>query len=347
MSNLMPFCSGFIILFFVFSSFLVAIKASSGDDDPIYKDCVGQCEKTGCVGGKCFQHCKFSSEGHPIDGPWYLQEPLYQRWKQWDCRSDCQYHCMLDREEDRKKHGLKPVKYQGKWPFLHVYGMQEPVAVAFSGLNLAIQFHGWISFFILVNYKLPLRANRKPYYEYTGLWHIYAIMSMNSWFWNAVFHCRDVELTNKLHISSAVALLGYSVVVAILRAFNVKDEAARVMIAAPLIAFIATHILYLNLYQLDHSLNTKVCAFMSLVQITLWAVWAGVTKHPFRWKLWIVVIGGGLASLLELYEFPPYRGYVDAHALWHAITIPLTYLWWSFVRDDSEFLTTSLLKKAK
>jgi hypothetical protein len=85
---------------------------------------VEQCEKTACVGEKCFQHCKFSSDGKSIDGPWYLQEPLYLRWKQWDCRSDCRYHCMLAREDEREQLGHKPVKYHGKWPFWRVYGIQ-------------------------------------------------------------------------------------------------------------------------------------------------------------------------------------------------------------------------------
>lgn len=254
---------------------------------------------------------------------------------------------MLAREEEREKLGDKPVKYHGKWPFQRVYGIQEPVAVALSALNLAMQFHGWISFFILVYYKLPLNPNKRTYYEYTGLWHIYGILSMNSRFWSGVFHSRDVELTEKLDISSAVALLGFSLILALLRAFNVRDEAARVMVSAPLIAFVTTHILYLNFYKLDYGLNMKVCMAMGIAQLLTWAVWAGVTRHPSRWKLWVVVAGGGLAMVFEIYDFPPYRGYIDALALWNAINIPLTYLWWSFVRDDAEFMTSALLKKAK
>ncbi|MED6160465.1 hypothetical protein PIB30_051748 [Stylosanthes scabra] len=323
------------------------IAATDGDADPIYKGCVEQCEKTGCVGGRCFQHCKFSSDGKPVDGPWYMHEPLYLRWKQWDCRTDCRYYCMLAREEERTKLGDKPVKYHGKWPFRRVYGIQEPVAVALSALNLAIQFHGWVSFFILVYYNLPLRPDKKTYYEYTGLWHIYGILSMNSWLWSAVFHSRDVELTQKLDYSSAVALLGYTLIVAILRAFNVRDEATRVMISAPLIAFVTTHIMYLNFYELAYGLNVKVCMIMAILQLLIWAVWAGISKHPARRKLWLVVVGGGIAMLLENFDFPPYKGYVDAHALWHATTIPLTFLWWSFIRDDAEFRTSSLLKKVK
>ncbi|XP_059667026.1 uncharacterized protein LOC132312615 isoform X2 [Cornus florida] len=242
-----------LIVFFVVLSCLVGVlNASAGEVDPIYKACVEQCEKTGCVGDKCFQHCKFSSDGKAIDGLWYLQEPLYLQWKQWDCRSDCQYHCMLAREEEREKLGDSPVKYHGKWPFRRVFGIQEPVSVALSALNLAMQFHGWVSFFILVYYKLPLRPNRKTYYEYTGLWHIYGILSLNAWFWSAVFHSRNVGLTERLDYSSAVALLGFSLILAILRAFNVRDEASRVMVSAPLVAFVTTHILYLNFYKLDY-----------------------------------------------------------------------------------------------
>ncbi|XP_044468230.1 post-GPI attachment to proteins factor 3-like [Mangifera indica] len=336
-----------IALLLTLSCLVPSLHASAGDADPIYKACVEECEKTGCVGAKCFQHCNFSSDGKPMGGPWYLQEPLYIRWKQWDCSSDCRYQCMLVREEEREKVGDKPVKYHGKWPFRRVYGIQEPVSVAVSALNLSIQFHGWLSFFILLNYKLPLRPDKKAYYEYTGLWHIYGILAMNFWFWNAVFHSRDVELTEKLGYSSAVALVGFTFILAILRAFDVRDEASRVMVAAPLIAFVTTHILYLNFFNLDYGLNKKVCVTMGIAQLLIWAVWAGVTRHPSRWKLWVVVVGGVVAMLLDIYDFPPYWGFVDAHALYHATSIPLTYLWWSFIRDDAEFRTSTLRKKVK
>ncbi|CAH9097894.1 unnamed protein product [Cuscuta europaea] len=336
-----------VLLFAVFSSIFASINASDGDADSIYKVCVQKCEKSGCVGDNCFQHCNFSSAENSTDGPWYLQEPLYLRWKQWDCLGDCRYYCMLDREEERQKLGLKPVKYHGRWPFQRVYGIQEPVSVALSALNLAIQFHGWVSFFILVNYKLSFRPNRKPYYEYTGLWHIYAILSMNAWFWRAVFHSRDVDLTERLEQSSVVALLGFSLILAILRTFNVCIEAGRVMVSAPIVAFLTTHILYLNFYQFDHGLNRMICFAMVTAQLTMWAVWAGVSRHPSRWKLWAVVVGGVLVTLLEIFDFAPYWGFVDARAVSHAAAIPLTSLLWSFVKDDSELRTIILNKKAE
>jgi hypothetical protein len=93
--------------------------------------------------------------------------------------------------------------------------------------------------------------------------------------------------------------------------------------------------------------NMKVCIAMGAVQLLAWAIWAGVTHHPSRFKLWVVVFGGALAMLLEVYDFPPYKGYADAHSMWHASTIPLTYLWWSFIKDDAEFRTSTVVKKAK
>jgi hypothetical protein len=254
---------------------------------------------------------------------------------------------MLDREKENESLNLGPVKYHGKWPFKRIYGMQEPASVAFSALNLAMHFHGWVSFFILLYYNLPLKDGKKSYYEYASLWHIYAFLSLNSWLWSAVFHSRDVDLTEKLDYSSAVVLLGYSLILAILRSFNVRDEATRVMVSAPLIAFVITHVMYINFYKLDYGWNMIVCVVMAVAQLTIWAVWAGVSRHPSRWKLWLVVIAGGLAMLLEIYDFPPYEGLLDAHAIWHAITIPLTYIWWSFIRDDAKFRTAKFHKKDK
>ncbi|EEF48804.1 conserved hypothetical protein [Ricinus communis] len=200
---------------------------------------------------------------------------------------------------------------------------------------------------VYTEFSCHLNKIRKVYYEYATLWHIYGLLSMNSWFWSSVFHSRDVDLTERLDYSSAVALLGYSLILAILRTLNIRVEAKRVMVSAPLIAFVITHISFLNFYKMDYGWNMKVCVVMGVAQLLIWAIWAGVSRHPSRWKLWMVVVGGGLAMLLEIYDFPPYKGFIDAHALWHATTIPLTYIWWSFIRDDAEFRTSSLLKKAK
>jgi len=45
-----------------------------------------------------------------------------------------------------------------------------------------------------------------------------------------------------------------------------------------------------------------------------------------------VLVNGAL--LLEVLDFPPAGGLLDAHALWHAATVPLAYLFYGFVEGD-------------
>ncbi|KAM0945428.1 hypothetical protein DsansV1_C10g0102601 [Dioscorea sansibarensis] len=332
----------------VFGFLVVALHASHGDRDLIYRTCVEQCEEIGSVSDISVAHCQFSPDVAQAKSTWYMQEPLYVQWKQLNCRSECRYHCMMQREKEREATGLSPVKYHGKWPLKRIFVFQEPVSAALSALNLLMHFIGWLSFFSLVCYKLPSRSQTKrPYYEYTGLLHIYGLLSMNACFWSTIFHTLDFDLTEKLDISSAVALLGYSVILALLRTFNVKDEASRVMFAAPVLSFVTTHIMYLNFYELDYDWNAKVCLVMSIAQLIMWSVWAGVSHHPSRFRLWLAMLGYGTTIWLRMIDFPPHEGYIDTNSLLQFISLILTYLLWSFFKSDAVFRTAALTKKVK
>ncbi|KAL8138738.1 hypothetical protein V2J09_004739, partial [Rumex salicifolius] len=309
--------------------------------------CVEQCEKSGCIQELCFPNCKIPSEEKAINVPWYFQEPLFLRWKKWDCRCDCRYHCMLSREEEREKNGDQPLKYHGKWPFKRVFSIQEPFSVALSTLNLALHFHGWLSFFILLHYKLPLKPNGDTYYQFVGLCYIYAILAMNSWFWSAIFHGRYVDLTERLHYSSNVVLIGYSLILSILKSFNIRTEAPRVMVSAPIIAFLMTHVLYLNLVELNYVLNMFVEVILLSAQLVFWSLWAARSHQQSKWKLWIMVVAGALHAFLQIYDFAPYEGLVDAHAICQAISVILTYLFWSVIRDDAKLTSMAQIKKAQ
>jgi hypothetical protein len=72
-----------------------------------------------------------------------------------------------------------------------------------------------------------------------------------------------MAFTEMVDYSSAIALIGFSLMLAIIRAGNLRAEAARVMVAAPIIAFISTHILYLNLYTFDYGELPKLTVLMS------------------------------------------------------------------------------------
>ncbi|KAJ3682093.1 hypothetical protein LUZ60_014666 [Juncus effusus] len=335
-----------LVIGFGFVGLSRVAEASEGDADPLYIDCIDECEKTGSLKQGFVKHCA-SSDEFPED-PWYKQEPLYLKWKDWNCKSECRYQCVVQREKEREEIGLKPIKYHGKWPFKRASVFQEPVSAALSALTLLVQFNGWLSFFLLVYYKLPLRPDtRKPYYEFTGLFHIYGVFSMNAWFWSAIYHSRYSDWTEQLYYSSSVALLGFSLILTIIRTFDVRKEASRVMVSGPLLAFLTTHILYLNFVGLDYGLNSKVCIVIGTLRLLLWPIWASITRHPSTLKLWIITIGGFVSIFMKIYDFPPYMGYVDAHALCLVLAVPFSYLWWAFVKEDAEMRTNLVIKKTR
>ncbi|KAH7428377.1 hypothetical protein KP509_10G089500 [Ceratopteris richardii] len=320
-------------------------RGSPGNTDPLYRSCIEKCEVTGCVNGQCFSNCKVVVNG---DSSELLQSKCpYDAWMQWNCTSECRYQCMILREAERQREGQLPVKYFGKWPFKRVLGLQEPISVAFSVANLAVHVYGLTSFLYLLHLVLPRRpqGNRGPYYEYGFPWTVFGIACVNYWIWSAVFHARDSIPGEKLHHSSAVGLLGISLIVAIIRAFSLRIEATQVMVAAPIIAFVSTHILYLNFYDFDSGWNMKVCVILGVLQLALWPIWAVYFSHPSRLKVWFVVLVGAMSMCLQIIDFSPIWGWVDACALWQGCMVPLTWLWWSFIKDDASYRTTQLLRK--
>lgn len=83
----------------------------------------------------------------------------------------------------------------------------------------------------------------------------------------------------------------------------------------------------------------KVCLVLVVAELTIWRVWAGVTKQEFRWKIWMVAAIGMATMLLEIYDIPLHKGFFDADFLGYAFTIPLTRLRWDFIQEDVEILS--------
>lgn len=74
--------------------------------------------------------------------------------------------------------------------------LQEPVSAILSLLSLVIQFKCWFSYHQLLHYKLPLRPqSQRTFYEFTELWHVSWLLSMNASFWSAIFHTRYKKST--------------------------------------------------------------------------------------------------------------------------------------------------------
>lgn len=249
--------------------------------------------------------------------------------------------------EDAKPPGAAVEKFYGKWPFVRALGAQEPASVALSLANLAVnatclaQVAGH-----LVHQAQPGAkrgaARRRPRRGATALrpwlWAAHFALACNAWVWSSVFHCRDTRSTERLDYFSAGAAVGANLVITGARIAGVASLRGLVALAAPVAALYALHVYRMLTVLFDYGLHVGLCVGVGAVQTVGWAGWALGTRegraHPGRAALLAFMAAVNAASLLEVLDFPPLWGALDAHALWHAATAPLTLLWFRFVQAD-------------
>ena len=249
------------------------------------------------------------------------------------------------------------VQFFGKWAQLRLMGMQEPFSVLFSALNLIVQLYAMLHLFKnLVPDTYPL----KPVYR------THTIIASWSWFASSVFHTRDLWWTERWDYFNAAAVLVSGLFLCMCRILLIKPGS--VMFRRVLIACVTVwvlHVLYLmSHWRLDYSYNMVACLMVGIVHNLLWLVYAfapvamhqlsimlhggshlswsssnvnsspGITSKQ-RNRLVIIVLLTFLAPGLELFDFPPLFRMIDAHALWHCATAPLTLYWYYWLVDDA------------
>lgn len=72
------------------------------------------------------------------------------------------------------------------------------------------------------------------------------------------------------------------------------------------------------------------CLYTGTVNGVCWLLWCYYhwRTKPYVKKCLCVILGLNALLLLELGDFPPLLWTFDAHAIWHAGTVPLTLLWY-------------------
>src|SRR5690606_5116499 len=121
---------------------------------------------------------------------------------QWSVEDECKYQCMHEIEEIRRlrvDHAgqYQPEQYFGKWPFKRVLGMQEPLSVLFSLLNLVPH---------AMHLLIPSKRNKfAPLFDpLRSMLLAAAGIGCLAWTASAVFHCRDNFVTEKLDYHGAL-----------------------------------------------------------------------------------------------------------------------------------------------
>ncbi|KAF9464547.1 Per1-like protein [Collybia nuda] len=323
----------------VIFSILGTSLASSGDRSPDFGKCVALCQLDQC------------NPSQPIN------LPLALRLTRWTCADDCKYTCMHDITTRDSQKGSNIQQYYGKWPFWRLAGMQEPASVAFSLLNLWAHVRGALK----VREKIPKTHPMKSYY------FTWSLVSINAWFWSSVFHTRDLPVTEKMDYFSAALAIMYALYYTAIRMFHLYPRPRHPRITTPakatmqqtnfaskawsflcIFAYLA-HISYLTLLpRFDYTYNMAFNLVLGLGHNTLWLMYSLPTS-PFRRflsqpksyrplfssKAAVFVGLTTAATALELFDFPPWGGIIDAHALWHLVTAPIALFWYNFLIQDS------------
>ena len=231
-------------------------------------------------------------------------------------------------------------KYFGKWPFQRIWGIQELLSVVFSLANLAAQAHNLLRLYKAKQTRQCFASKAARSDTAWGLWTAYALGSINAWWWSAVFHSRDVYFTERLDYLSADVSIVIGLYVSISRVFGLKSALSSFLCILVLSAGIATHFWYMLFVKFDYGFNVMLCILIGVLQQVMWCSWAVVVRHPSKHRLIVFVVLINAALSLEVLDFPPIAGLLDAHALWHLCTVPLTYMWYAFVFADIEWSVT-------
>lgn len=224
--------------------------------------------------------------------------------------------------------------------------MQELFSVFFSLANLLAHYDGYQTLKRRLPQGHPLFAIYR-FYAYTGIW---------CWTWSAIFHTRDLLWTERMDYFGAGANVMYSLFLAPIRIFHGyypyhhkrADSKSSARNFKPWVlpwgilcfTLYLCHVFYLTFVEWSYTYNMAANVVVGITSNMLWSYFS-ISQYKKRgqnteasWPglivMWIVAAMG-----LELLDFPPLGGLIDAHSLWHAATVGPIMWWYSFLLADS------------
>jgi len=163
---------------------------------------------------------------------------------------------------------------------------------------------------------------------------------MITWLCSMVFHTRDFAATEQLDYFAAGACTLYGTYYTVIRVFRLdrstpRRRSVRRAWAGLCLALYFGHVAYLKVWDWDYEYNMMANVVVGLVQNLLWT-WFSVDLYKKNGSVWsvvpgVVVMWVACMMSLELLDFPPVWGCVDAHSLWHLGTIAPALLMYKYV----------------
>ena len=205
--------------------------------------------------------------------------------------------------------------------------MQEPASVLFSVFNFMGHYQG----------HKKILASIPPHYTLRKYYIWLSYFGMVSWVASTIFHTRDFTATEQADYFAAGASVLYGLYYTPIRVFRLDkggprtESFLRIWTTTCILMFVA-HVTYLKWYSWDYTYNMAANVVVGCIQNAMWTYFS-VKRYKESHRIWaawpgIVVAWVIVAMSLELLDFPPIGGHLDAHALWHLGTVFPTVLFY-------------------
>jgi len=126
--------------------------------------------------------------------------------------------------------------------------------------------------------------------------------------------------------------------VGIMRCYNVRSWAGALMVHVLVLGPYLAHVYYMLAIRFDYGLNTKLGISVTAIASGHWFLFAFLKRERrYHWKMWVFEVFGWMAAMNEVFDYAPIFDLLDAHAVWHGATAPLSILWWSYLLSDARF----------
>ncbi|OBA20177.1 Per1-domain-containing protein [Metschnikowia bicuspidata var. bicuspidata NRRL YB-4993] len=300
--------------------------------------------------------------------------PQHLRFLLWDCKSNCDYQCQRIITRERKDNGNEVYQFHGKWPFVRVYGIQEFFSALFSVANFVPHFIGFRKVSQLRQRMPKERAALNPVLRNVQL---LAFVTMCAWTCSTVFHIRDFLITERLdyYFAGLTVLTGlYAIGYRYLRLYLQSRQAYSWIWTALCMTAYVYHLRRLVtdwLYTYNMRANIVVGVLQNVVWgLTCFSLYSKFYKQEISGERAIdlthlnyiqrgrIIFGSffaksaklyslyplllcGIVILgmsLEIFDFAPILGdLIDAHSLWHLVTVfPALLGWYDWMLWDIE-----------
>lgn len=232
---------------------VATVLSSSGDMDPMYRNCILGCD--------CVQ--EDSGEGYSVFAASMLIGYIFPAL---NCYESCSYDCMQSITKMRISKGHSILKYYGHWPVTRHFDMEEPASAIFSMLNCLPHLSYLLG-------RVCKEAENTQYYMTKWL-NVLTFVSLNAWVTSTLYHSKKTTVSSRVDYASALLLLSYSLWVALRRIWAKYANPSAVSVAFTVYMSIVTYrirdILMGNFTFQNHMI---ICIGISIMHVSVWLLW--------------------------------------------------------------------------